>query len=137
MPYPDEVDVFQTKLNKKADGTAYTVQEELALSDGRFEGLLAHDNIANSSVRVYTGPNMTGEEIAAFTISIPSDTPWQRYIRIFANVATVYATYQTPGDQVDADDINVLQTVVTAVQIEIERYKATGVVDGGFFDEEM
>lgn len=137
MPYPDEVDVFQTKLNKKADGTAYIVQEELTLSDGRFEGLLAHDNIANSSVRVYTGPNMTGDEVTAFTVSIPVDTPWRRYIRVFASVSAVYATYQTPGDQVDADDVNRVQTAVTATQSEIERYKATGVIDGGFFDEEL
>ena len=34
MPYPDEVDVFKPKLNKRADGTAYTVQEELSLVAG-------------------------------------------------------------------------------------------------------
>jgi len=135
--YPDEVDVFKPKLNKKADGAAYTVQEQLLLTEGRFEGLLAHDNIANSSVRVYTGPNMTGDEVTAFTVSIPVDTPWRRYIRVFASAGLVFVTYQTPGDQVDADDINSLQSAVTAAQNEIERYKATGVIDGGFFDEEM
>ncbi|OUS69766.1 phosphoglucomutase [Paenibacillus sp. MY03] len=137
MPYPDEIEVFPGKLNKRADGTAYTVQEELRMTDGKFEGLLAHDNIANSTVRVYTGPNMSGTEITAFTVSIPADTPWRRYIRVFAGVEAVYVAYQTPGDQVDADDINRLQTAVSAVQTEVVQYKGNGIIDGGYFDEEM
>lgn len=137
MPYPDQVDLFQMKLNKKADGAAYTVQEELTLTAGKYEGLLAHDNIANNTIHVYTGPNMTGDEVTAYTVSIPADTPWRRYIRVFADVELVYVTYQTPGDQVDADDVNELQTAVTATQTEIERYKSNGIIDGGFFDEEM
>ncbi|MHA7966602.1 hypothetical protein ACX93W_21045 [Paenibacillus sp. CAU 1782] len=140
MPYPDEVDVFKPKLNKRTDGTAYTVQEELPLTDGKFEGLLAHDNIANSSIRAHTGPNMTGVEVTAFTVSIPADTPWRRYIRIFADADVVYATYQTPGDQVDADDINELQTAATATQEELNRYKSTtdarvGAVEHGKADK--
>ncbi len=124
MPYPDEVDVFKPKLNKRADGTAYTVQEELSLVAGKFEGLLAHDNIANSSIRAHTGPKMTGEEVTAFTVSVPAETPWRRYIRIFADADVVYMTYQTPGDQVDADDINELQAAATTTQEELDRYKS-------------
>ncbi len=124
MPYPDEVDVFKPKLNKRTDGTAYTVQEELSLVAGKFEGLLAHDNIANSSIRAHTGPKMTGEEVTAFTVSVPAETPWRRYIRIFADADAVYMTYQTLGDQVDADDINELQAAATATQEELDRYKS-------------
>jgi hypothetical protein len=124
MPYPDEVDVFKPKLNKRADGTAYTVQEELSLVTGKFEGLLAHDNIANSSIRAHTGPKMTGEVVTAFTVSVPAETPWRRYIRIFADADVVYMTYQTPGDQVDADDINELQAAATTTQEELDRYKS-------------
>jgi hypothetical protein len=124
MPYPDEVDVFKPKLNKRTDGTAYTVQEELSLVAGKFEGLLAHDNIANSSIRAHTGPKMTGEVVTAFTVSVPAETPWRRYIRIFADADVVYMTYQTPGDQVDADDINELQAAATTTQEELDRYKS-------------
>lgn len=123
MPYPDEIEVFTEKLNKRHDGTAYTVQEELRLAEGKYEGLLGHDNIVNGSVHVYSGPNMSGTEITAFTVSIPADSPWRRHIRVFAPFAAVYATYRTPGDQVDADDINRLQSSITAAQTEIERYK--------------
>ncbi len=135
MAYPDQIDEFKPKLNKKADGSAYTVQEQLALSDGKYEGPLAHDQIAASSVRIYTGPDLTGDEVTSFVVSIPSDAPWRRLIKVFADAPVVYATYQTPGDQVDASDVNALQTAVTATQTELERYKEQGVIDGGWFYE--
>ncbi|MNO03563.1 hypothetical protein D3C81_2243080 [compost metagenome] len=58
-------------------------------------------------------------------------------IRIFAEVPEVYVTYETPGDTVEADDINVLQWGLTATQSELERYKAAGRIDGGSFRREV
>jgi hypothetical protein len=123
MGYPTEIDQFPAKLNKKSDDTNYTVEEELTLTDGKFEGLLAHDNIANTTIRVYTGPKLTGDVIADYIISVPSDTPWRRHIKVFADTSVVYVTYETQGDTVEADDVNVLQDAITATEEEVDRYK--------------
>lgn len=133
MPYPEAIDRFPEKLNKKTDGSVYVIEEELPITDGVFEGFLAHDNINNSTIRVYTGPKLTGEEITNVVVSIHGDIPWRRYIKIFAGVSAVYVSYETPGDMVEADDINTLQASMTATQEEIERYKAVGIIDGGDF----
>lgn len=85
-------------------------------------------------MKVYTGPKFTGQEVATWTLSVPVDMPWRRIIRIFADVAKVYVTYETLGDTVEADDVNVLQDAITATQTELERYKSEGVVDGGTFE---
>ena len=122
--YPDGIDRFPAKLNKKTDGSMYIIEEELPISTGKYEGLLAHDNITNSTIRVFTGPKLTGEEIINYIISVPSETPWRRHIKVFASVPTVYVSYASPGDTVEADDVNVLQSAMTATQEEVERYKA-------------
>jgi hypothetical protein len=124
MGYPTEIDRFPAKLNKKSDDTNYTVEEELTLMDGKFEGLLAHDNIANTTIRVYTGPKLTGDIVTNYIISVPSDTPWRRHIKVFAAVDKVYVSYETQGDTVEADDVNVLQDAITATEEEVDRYKA-------------
>ncbi|MNI95604.1 hypothetical protein D3C73_1538990 [compost metagenome] len=56
---------------------------------------------------------------------------------MFADVPEVYVTYETPGDTVEADDINLLQSGLTAAQSEIERYKIAGLIDGGSFKREV
>jgi hypothetical protein len=124
MSYPEQIDQFPAKLNKKTDGSIYVVEETLPIANGKYEGLLAHDNITNTSIRVYTGPKLTGEEIINYIISVPSETPWRRHIKVFAGSPMVYVTYETQGDTVEADDVNVLQESITATQGEIERYKA-------------
>jgi phage-related tail fiber protein len=124
MTYPAQIDQYPVKLNKKTDGSVYVVEEELPIVDGKFEGLLAHDNIANTSIRVYTGSKLTGKEIINYIISVPTDTSWRRHIKVFADVSKVYVTYETPGDTVEADDVNVLQGSMTATQGEVDRYKA-------------
>lgn len=122
MAYPESVDRFIEKLNK-AD-TVYVIQdEELILENGVFEGELAHDNVKNESVMVFTGPNMTGERIQNFFLSIPSNAPWKRIIKVFANAPKVYVTYETTGDQVEAEDINRLQDSIVATQKELEKIK--------------
>ena len=135
MTYPEAVDSFVEKLNK-AD-TVYVIEdEELILENGVFEGELAHDNVKNESVLVFTGPRLSGEQIKNFFLSIPSNAPWKRIIKVFANAPKVYVTYETTGDQVEADDINAIQASITATQIELERYKAHGIIDGGNFERE-
>lgn len=123
MTYPETVDRFVEKLNK-AD-TVYVIEdEELVLEDGVFEGELAHDNVKNESVMVFTGPKMSGERIENFFLSIPSNAPWKRIIKVFANAPKVYVTYETTGDQVEAEDINRVQESIANTQKEVERYKA-------------
>jgi len=135
MAYPESIDRFIEKLNKV--NTVYVIQdEELILKNGVFEGELAHDNVKNGSVMVFTGPRLSGEQIKNFFLSTPSNAPWKRIIKVFANVPKVYVTYETTGDQVEADDINAVQASITATQIELERYKANGIIDGGNFERE-
>ncbi|EHQ88299.1 hypothetical protein [Desulfosporosinus youngiae] len=136
MPYPEELDQFLKKLNKKPDGSSYTVEEELFINDGVYNGFLGHDNITNSTIRVYTGPQFTGSPVTNFIVSIPSETPWKRIIKVFADTETVYVTYETPGDMVEAEDVNGLQDCLIRTQTEIERYKAEGIIDGGGFIRE-
>ncbi|WP_019908294.1 hypothetical protein [Paenibacillus sp. HW567] len=137
MGYPEQIDVFKDKLNKKANGGSYVIEEKLILTDGIYSGLLAHDNINNQTIAVYSGPHYSGIELRNFSVSFPDDAPWRRTIRVFAEVPEVYVTYETPGDTVEADDINVLQWGLTAAQSELERYKSEGLIDGGTFRREV
>ncbi len=123
MAYPEVIDTFVEKLNK-AD-TVYVIEdEELILENGVFEGELAHDNVKNESVMVFTEPRMSGERIENFFLSIPSNAPWKRIIKVFADAPKVYVTYETIGDQVEAEDINRVQESIVNTQIELERYKS-------------
>ncbi|WHY18912.1 phosphoglucomutase [Paenibacillus sp. G2S3] len=137
MGYPEQIDIFQEKLNKKANGGSYVIEERLSLVNGMFSGVLAHDNINNQTIAVYTGPQYSGIELRNFTVSFPDEAPWRRLIKIFADVPEVYVTYETPGDTVEADDINGLQGSLIAVQSELERYKSKGQIDGGSFRREV
>lgn len=120
-----QIETFVAKLNKKQDGDVYVIDEQVHLADGAYEGMLAHDNAVNSTIKVFTGPKLTGEEITSWTLSTPAETPWRRSIRIFAAVPAVYISYETPGDQVEADDINMLQEAVTATLTELNGYEAS------------
>lgn len=132
MSYPDEIDKFTEKLNKV--GTVYVIEEEVSPVNGVYEGMLNHDNVTPVSVRVYTGSKLTGEKVENFLLSIPSQTPWKKSIKIFSDKPRLYITYETTGDQVEADDINVLQDSIVNTQKELERYKADGLIDGGTFE---
>ncbi|WP_340025968.1 phosphoglucomutase [Paenibacillus sp. FSL K6-1096] len=137
MAYPQQIDVFQDKLNKKPSGGSYVVEEKLLLTGGVFSGLLAHDNINNQTLAVYTGSRFSGAEVRNYSVSFPDEAPWRRLISIYADVPEVYVTYETPGDTVEADDVNRLQSGLTATQQELERYKQAGVIDGGSFRKEV
>ncbi|ETT45211.1 phosphoglucomutase/phosphomannomutase alpha/beta/alpha domain II [Paenibacillus sp. FSL R7-269] len=137
MSYPDSIDRFSEKLNKSLTGNPYVIEERIPLVAGSYNGELRHDNINNSTIRVFTGSRFTGTEITNWTLSVPSATPWRRSIKIFSGVPEVYVTYETPGDTVEADDINAVQASITATQTEMERYKASGRIDGGSFEREV
>lgn len=136
MGYPEKIDLFPAKLNRKPGGGNYVVEENLPVKNGKYEGFLAHDNIELSSVQVYTGTKLSGKVVTNYTLSIPMETPWRRLIRVFTEFAEVFVTYETPGDTVEAEDINVLQTALSATQAEMERYKQAGRIDGGTFIRE-
>ncbi|KEF40399.1 hypothetical protein M670_00425 [Schinkia azotoformans MEV2011] len=132
MTYPNQIDKFTEKLNKI--GTVYVIEEEVSPVNNVYEGILCHDNITDSTVRVYTGPKLTGEKVENFLLSIPSQTPWKKSIKIFSDKPKLFITYETSGDQVEADDINGLQDAIVNTQTELERYKANGLIDGGTFE---
>lgn len=121
--------IYVEKLNKKTDGSVYVVEEEVPIADGQYEGDLKHDNISNNSIRVFTGPKLTGDEITNIMISVPEDTPWKRHIRIFASVSPVYITYETTGDTVEAEDMNFLQESIREIEQRIDEI-GTGTGDG-------
>lgn len=121
--YPDSIDKFIEKLNKIENNT-YVIEEEVTLKDGVYEGYLEHDNVSVSSINVYSGKKLTGEKIDNFVLSTPSKTPWKKIIKIFSiDYPTLYITYETQGDTVEADDINTLQESIVNTQKEVDRYK--------------
>lgn len=136
MSYPEQIDQFREKLNKKPDGSTYVVEEELPIADGVYNGLLGHDNITNNTIKVYTEPNFSGVPVSNFIVSIPNEAPWKRSIKIFATAPLVYVSYETPGDIVEAEDVNGLQESIIRTQAELERYKLSGSIDGGPFIRE-
>ena len=125
--------MFVEKLNKKQDGSVYVIEEEQAVTDGKYEGYLEHDNINQKSIKAYTDTKLTGEEIINVIFSAPVDTPWKTYIKVFADVERVYITYETPGDQVEAEDINSLQEAEEQLRGELNEFKVSGHIDGGTF----
>jgi hypothetical protein len=126
-------EMFIEKLNKKADGSMYVIEEQHVVISGKYEGYLEHDNASLNTIKVFTGSKFTGEEITNVVVSVPNDTPWKRFIKIYANAVKVYITYETHGDTVEANDINQLQEAIQVQQEEFEQYKASGHIRGGTF----
>ncbi len=121
------------KLNKKQDGSVYVIEEEIDVQNGVWEGFLRHDNANTASILMFTGPRLSGEQIQNYFISVPEETPWKRHLKVFTQKEKIYITYETQGDQVEAEDINTLQKAVTETQNEFELYKESGHIDGGTF----
>lgn len=123
--YPNDIDEFTDKLNK-IDNNVYVIEEEIQIEEGKYEGLLAHDNININSIKVYTGSKLTGEEIKNVIVSGISETPWKRLIKIYTSVSPVYVTYETQGDTVEAEDINKVQDSIvnTEKALNQETYRA-------------
>lgn len=63
MSYPNDIDVFNEKLNKNQTGKSYVIEERLSIVGGVYDGPLRHDNINNQTIRVFAGSRFTGEEI--------------------------------------------------------------------------
>ena len=122
MSYPDEIDRFIPKLNRSRDYPPYIVQEVIEPVNGIAEVYLAHDDIPPESIEIWTGPDRTGEKVVTYTISTPPETPWQTFLRVI-HPTTVYVIYETPGDRVEAEDINRLQDSIVATQKELEKTK--------------
>lgn len=111
-----EMGAFVPKLNH-VEGNVYAIEEQIIMPEsGVYEAELAHDNINESTLRVYTGPQTTGDLVQTFTLSTPSLMPWKRIIRIHSAEPMVYICYETEGDTVEADDINYLQEEIYRTQ---------------------
>lgn len=106
---------FINKLNK-VDGKIYVIEEAVTLINGVYESLLQHDNINKSTLSVYSGSKLTGDKIDSYALSTPGDTPWKHSIRIYADHPIVYISYETEGDTVEAEDINLVQDAVIETQ---------------------
>ena len=106
---------FSEKLNK-LEGNVYTIEEVVNPVAGVYEADLGHDNVEPNTINVYTGSKCTGNKINSFVISTPSLTPWKIHIIIYSNEPTLYITYESIGDTVEADDINNVQDAINATQ---------------------
>ena len=122
-----DVSKFNEKLNK-VDGNIYVIEEIVTPINGVYEAELIHDNVNLTTLNVYTGSKLTGDKINTVSLSTPSLTPWKTVIKIFSNISPLYISYETTGDQVEAEDINKLQNAVVDTQenlnSEIERAKS-------------
>lgn len=114
--------MFVEKLNKKPEGV-YIIEEEKLITDGKWEGYLDHDNANRESIAIYTGPNFTGERVNNFFISTPSETPWKTHLKVFSNSGKIYITYESKGDQVEAEDINLVQESILDTRAELDVHK--------------
>ena len=112
---------FTEKFNK-IEGNSYTFEEEVILSNGVYVGYLEHDNVVKESISIYTGSGLTGTKIKNFFLSSPTLAPWKYQIKIYAtDIEKAYISYETIGDQVEADDINNLQKEIKRTQQEVNK----------------
>ena len=106
---------FSEKLNK-LDNNVYTIEEVVNPVAGVYEADLGHDNVEPNTINVYTGSKCTGNKINTFVISTPSLTPWKIHIIIYSSEPTLYITYESIGDTVEANDINNVQEAINDSQ---------------------
>ena len=114
--------MFVEKLNKKQEGV-YVIEEEKDVANGIWEGYLNHDNVNHETIYIYTGPKFSGEKVENYFISTPSETPWKTHLKVFSNSEKIYITYESKGDQVEAEDINLVQESIVDTRTELEQYK--------------
>ncbi|NFL35539.1 hypothetical protein FDB64_10735 [Clostridium botulinum] len=110
-----DISKFNEKLNR-IDGNIYTIEEVVTPLEGIYEAELIHDNVELKTINVYTGPKLTGNKINTISFSTPSLTPWKTVIKIFSTEPQLYISYETTGDQAEAEDINNLQNAVNKTQ---------------------
>ena len=113
-----DVKSFTTKQNK-TQGSAYSIEETIEMpSTGVYEGELLHDNIDDDTLTVTTGQNQSGTELT-YTLTTPAGRPWARVIHVESTETYIYISYEYEGDEVEADDINDLQSEVVKCEKEI------------------
>ncbi|NRT76290.1 hypothetical protein [Clostridium beijerinckii] len=110
-----DVSKFNEKLNR-VEGHTYVIEETVYPVNGVYEKELEHDNVNITTLNVYTGSKLTGDKIDSYSTSTPSMTPWKTIIRIFSSISPLYISYETSGDQIEAEDINNLQDAVNDTQ---------------------
>ena len=113
---------FTDKLNK-IDGKIYTVEEELVVQNGKYIGFLAHDNININTIAIYTEKGLKGDKVTNYSLSTKEDANWKTFIELY-HPANVFATYETPGDIVEAEDINILQDSILELNEKIKNVTA-------------
>lgn len=118
-----EIPKFTDRLNC-VEGNVYVVEEKVCLTDGVYEAELAHDNVREETLAVYTGSKLTGDKVDSFSLSTPSLMPWKRIIRVYSKEPVLYISYETEGDTVEADDVNQLQNSIVATQEAIGQENA-------------
>ena len=109
---------FTDKLNK-IEGKVYTVEEEIVVSNGKYEGFLGHDNINTNTLVVYTEKGLKGDEVTNYSLSKKEGQEWKTFIELYHPV-NVFATYETSGDVVEAEDINILQDSILELNEKIK-----------------
>lgn len=110
------VSKFVEKYNKSS--TAIAVEESHVVSNGVYEAELEHDNVEEDTLEVYSGATHTGSRLE-YTLTAPPDASWKRVIHVETTQPTIYISYETTGDQVEADDINRVQEAIVATQEEV------------------
>ncbi|MGN2369641.1 hypothetical protein ACTFJW_06205 [Clostridium cagae] len=98
-----DISKFNEKFNK-IEGNTYVIEEKIELNNESYERELVHDNINVKTLNIYTGSKLTGDKIETYSTSTPSLTPWKTIIKIFSKVTPLYISYETVGDQAEADD---------------------------------
>ena len=109
---------FTDKLNK-IDGKIYTVEEELVVQNGKYIGFLAHDNININTLAIYTEKGLKGDKVTNYSLSTKEDATWKTFIELY-HPANVFATYETTGDIIEAEDINILQDSILELNEKIK-----------------
>lgn len=108
------VNTFVRKYNKTT--TAVSVEESHVMPEsGVYEAELEHDNVVEDTLNVYSGTSLSGTRLS-YTLTAPSDADWKRVIHVETDQPAIYISYETTGDQVEADDVNALQDAVVATQ---------------------
>lgn len=109
---------FTDKLNK-IEGKTYTVEEEIIVTNGKYEGFLGHDNININTLVVYTEKGLKGDKVTNYSVSKKEGVEWKTYIELY-HPTNVYAIYETSGDIVEAEDINILQDSILELNEKIK-----------------
>lgn len=112
---------FIARLNKK-DNPYTIVDEQVTLTEGKWEGFLAHDQVIEKTIEIYTLPNKEGERVLAYTLDKKEEV-WKTYLKVFSQSEVLYITYETYGDTVEAEDINQLQGAAYYLENFIENVK--------------